>query len=155
MGRAREAFPGELTIQLRPGGLGEVNQVRGSERKSVPGRGAVCTERRRGSVRDRGQATVAEAQCGLLVGRGEEAGEGQGWRSKRPSFVGSRLCLYPERKGKQPNVVVGFVCLFEDFFIYLRGRESEDEAEGEEEGEADSPLSRDPDEGLDPRVLGS
>ena len=45
-------------------------------------------------------------------------------------------------------------------FIYLRKREDEREREsawagGGLQGEADSPLSRDPDVGLDPRTLGS
>ena len=41
-------------------------------------------------------------------------------------------------------------------FIFLTERERErEQARGAREGEADSPLSREPNAGLDPRTLGS
>ena len=40
-------------------------------------------------------------------------------------------------------------------FIYLRKREHEQGRGAEREAEADSPLSREPDAGLNPRTLGS
>ena len=47
-----------------------------------------------------------------------------------------------------------FFFFFKILFIYLREREHKQgwEEKGAE-GEADSPLSREPDEGLDPRIL--
>ena len=45
------------------------------------------------------------------------------------------------------------IYLFEIVLIYLRERKIEYKQKWEAEGEADSPLSREPDVGLDPRTL--
>ena len=72
--------------------------------------------------------------------------------SRSPDGLGNKDVLHRKRLKEEPSLKKK---KRKKFFIYLREREHESMSRGGTEGESDSPLSREPDTGLDPTTLGS